>query len=308
MPQIFISYSRQDLLIAQQLEQAFEANGFSVWRDQESLYGGQQWPKAIGEAIAGCDYFLIAWSQHANTSHFVDLEWNIALALRKTIIPCLLDETPLPPSLSALNGVFLKDFSIDVSQILKTLKQTVPSSDPEHNAQLIRRLGEIVLREPEKVAKEAKILFSQQGWSVQGNVYQAAGNIHVTIASSAEKPEKKLLQKWQTWIVFATAIIALIVALLDFPEKITKIIPDQPTSHLRGLVKDSKGEPISEAIITVDKLPGQKVLTTTDGGFYIKKIPGQFGERVRVYVAKEGYQKYNEYITLPGPANIVLKK
>ena len=43
--------------------QDLRAHGITVWRDQDSLYGGQNWPKAIGEAIAAHDVLLLVWSQ-----------------------------------------------------------------------------------------------------------------------------------------------------------------------------------------------------------------------------------------------------
>lgn len=57
MPNLFLSYSRKDLPVVQQLEQALQANSHSVWRDVESIRGGEQWPKAIGEGIAANDFF-----------------------------------------------------------------------------------------------------------------------------------------------------------------------------------------------------------------------------------------------------------
>ena len=95
MPSVFLSYARADLEIVQQLEQGLIQNNVSVWRDQEKIRGGQKWPKVLGEKIASNDYFLLAWSKHALDSHFVEFEWCTAVALKKTIIPCLLDNTPL---------------------------------------------------------------------------------------------------------------------------------------------------------------------------------------------------------------------
>jgi hypothetical protein len=47
--------------------------------------------------------------------------------------------------------------------------------------------------------------------------------------------------------------------------------------------------------------------TNSFGGFYFEKIARKFGERVRVYVYRQGRSLHNEYVTLPGPATIVLK-
>jgi len=37
-----MSYSRDDLSAVQPLERALQAHNITVWRDQESIYGGQQ--------------------------------------------------------------------------------------------------------------------------------------------------------------------------------------------------------------------------------------------------------------------------
>ena len=94
MPSVFLSYSRHDLFLIEQLEAQLNAQPkISIWRDQEKIYGGQKWPKVLGEAIADQDVVLLAWSKHAAASHFVEFEWTTAIALKKTIIPCLLDAT-----------------------------------------------------------------------------------------------------------------------------------------------------------------------------------------------------------------------
>ena len=78
MAKVFLSYARRDLPTLQPLLQDLGAHGITIWRDQDSLYGGQHWPKAIGEAIAAHDVLLLVWSQEAVASHFVEFEWNTA--------------------------------------------------------------------------------------------------------------------------------------------------------------------------------------------------------------------------------------
>ena len=88
MPTVFLSYSREDLPLIEQLEAQLKSHPkISIWRDQEKIYGGQKWLKVLGEAIADRDVFLLAWSKNAAASHFVELEWNTAIALKKTIVP-----------------------------------------------------------------------------------------------------------------------------------------------------------------------------------------------------------------------------
>lgn len=65
MHKAFVSYSRDDVFQVEEIDRALQENGVTLWRDQQSLYGGQQWPKAIGEAIATNDFFLLIWSKNA---------------------------------------------------------------------------------------------------------------------------------------------------------------------------------------------------------------------------------------------------
>ena len=96
MPTIFLSYSRADLPLIEQLEAQLKSHqDISIWRDQEQIYGGQKWPKVLGEAIAAQDVFLLAWSKNAAASHFVEFEWCTAIALKKTIVLYLLDSSSL---------------------------------------------------------------------------------------------------------------------------------------------------------------------------------------------------------------------
>jgi hypothetical protein len=143
MAESFISYARAGLDVVQRLEQVLVANGIAVWRDQKSIRGGEQWPKAIGEAISATDCLILVWSKHAAQSHFVEFEWNTAIALRKTILPCLFDETRLPAALSAINAVDGRQLDDTLPKILDALEKAAPAAEPAHNSAVIAQLGSL---------------------------------------------------------------------------------------------------------------------------------------------------------------------
>lgn len=99
MPTIFLSYSRQDAAFVAELEKRLCAGGWSVWRDVHSLRAGDRWPRKLGEAIAGCEALLLIWSNTAAHSDFVELEWTIAVAMKRQIGILVLDREPLPATL-----------------------------------------------------------------------------------------------------------------------------------------------------------------------------------------------------------------
>ena len=224
MPNVFLSYSREDLAVARRLDQALTTSGIAVWRDQESLYGGQQWPKAIGEAIATHDVLLLAWSKHAAASHFVGFEWTTALALRKTILPCFLDETPLPPALSAINGLEMHALEAGLPKLLQALQRSVATTDSARRKDVLDRLQEVNSADPADVVEAAKVVFSQQGWAVQGPVYQAAGDMHLILERPSEKAPKTILEKWRTWVALFGSLLMVAALALGLWDKGSKIV------------------------------------------------------------------------------------
>lgn len=170
MPSVFLSYSRTDLPLIEQLEARLTnpPSDLSIWRDQEKIRGGAKWPKVLGEAIADQDVFLLAWSKNSATSHFVEFEWCTAIALKKTIVPCLLDDTPLAASLRTFHGYQAHD----VAGLLNSLR-AAPPAESERRAPVLRKLNEITTTEEKAVVEQVKAIFAQQQWTVQGNVYQA---------------------------------------------------------------------------------------------------------------------------------------
>src|SRR5262249_37403292 len=152
----------------------------------------------------------LVWSQEAAASHWVEFEWNTALALQKSILPCWLDQTPLPPMLSAINGIDARLPNEALPKILHALQQPVTPPQPEQRARAITTLGGITATDPAEVVRTAKAMFMQQGWHVQGNVYQAGGDIHVTLAPQPASPARTWLDKWQMWGVCLAALLSLI--------------------------------------------------------------------------------------------------
>ncbi len=170
---VFLSYCRDNIAEAQQIQQQLQSQGITVWRDQESIYGGQQWPKIIGESIAVRKLFVLLWSEAAANSHFVEFEWNTALALKKIIIPILLDDTPLPSALSSFQALKFPLTEESLSLILSSKALSLSNSDKQES--VIRELKSIP-KEPEKAIESAKAIYQQDKWVVHGDVIQNFGN------------------------------------------------------------------------------------------------------------------------------------
>jgi hypothetical protein len=125
-------------------------------------------------------------------------------------------------------------------------------------------------------------------------------------------PDKKFWTKTKTLIASIILVLTLISLLTDLPKKINDaynlIVGDELISTpLRGRVINSLGNPIEGAILKIDELPSDSVITTSDGGFYFADVPGKPGDRIRLYIFSPSQNSHNEYVTLPGPVTIKLE-
>jgi hypothetical protein len=60
---------------------------------------------------------------------------------------------------------------------------------------VLDRLQEISSTNPSEVVEAARTVFRQQWWGVQGNVYQAARDVHLIVERPAAKAQKTILEK-----------------------------------------------------------------------------------------------------------------
>jgi hypothetical protein len=90
MSHIFISYSSKNRDFALRLADKL-GRFYKVWIDREGLEGGQEWEKAIEDALTSCALFLVLVSPESNDSDWVARETILAEKLRKNRVPLLLN-------------------------------------------------------------------------------------------------------------------------------------------------------------------------------------------------------------------------
>src|SRR5579872_4358255 len=106
MPDIFISYSRQDAEQAQLLTELLTSAGLSVWIDQSGIEVATSWSGEIVDAIEECKAFIVLLSTASTESTNVIKEVALATEKKKKILPLDLEPVPLPRDLQyALAGI-----------------------------------------------------------------------------------------------------------------------------------------------------------------------------------------------------------
>lgn len=107
-PGVFIAYVQEDLALAKKLYSALEKRGFRPWLDKKKLLPGQNWPRAIEDAIKTSDFFVACFSRRSTTKRgSFHSELRYALSCAATVpldeiffIPLRFEKCVVPPRVS----------------------------------------------------------------------------------------------------------------------------------------------------------------------------------------------------------------
>jgi TPR repeat protein len=106
---VFISYSRDDLEFADQLDAALNGCGFECVIDRQGISGGEDWKRRLGNLISEADTVVFVLSPTSARSEICAWEVEEATRLGKRILPVIcrpLEGATPPPRLRDLNYIF----------------------------------------------------------------------------------------------------------------------------------------------------------------------------------------------------------
>ena len=105
MPDVFISYAREDREKAESIAECFTSIGYDVWWDLES-FPGSNFANNIEAVIRGAEAVIVLWSQVSINSDFVVADAKLALE-EDVYIPVSLDgvSVPLPFGVRHIHGL-----------------------------------------------------------------------------------------------------------------------------------------------------------------------------------------------------------
>jgi TolB-like protein len=94
MPDVFLSYSREDQATAQRFAQGFETAGLSVWWDA-TLRSGEAYDEVTEDALRTAKAVVVLWSPRSVVSRWVRAEATIA-DRNKTLTPVMIEPCERP--------------------------------------------------------------------------------------------------------------------------------------------------------------------------------------------------------------------
>jgi hypothetical protein len=150
MGHIFISYSRRDAEIVDQIVEKMQEAGFKVWIDREAIKVGKTWRVQIVQAIDGCDAFVLMLSSNSAVSDNVRKEIDLSQGSGRAIFILRLDSVKLPAEilyqLVGLQHIDLQKSGVEkgAHQLIDALKEHFGTVKPA-DGQTVRQ-AELVFR------------------------------------------------------------------------------------------------------------------------------------------------------------------
>ena len=94
LPDIFLSYNREDHFTARRFAEAFEAQGFNVWWDA-TLRSGEAYDEVTEKALRDAKAVVVLWSKRSVVSRWVRSEATVA-DRNKTLVPVMIEPCEWP--------------------------------------------------------------------------------------------------------------------------------------------------------------------------------------------------------------------
>ncbi|MFZ0428772.1 MAG: tetratricopeptide repeat protein [Acidobacteriota bacterium] len=157
---LFISCSSSDQPAARRVAQVIAGLGFTSKASADDVYADHSWPSLIGQEIVDRDALLLLWSKDAASSRTVQFEWSAALALKKPVIPCLLDDTPLDPALMDLSRIGIDELQDSLPSIFSGIAGQGSNQAANDATRLLENLRRIPPAAPEEMATVATLILS----------------------------------------------------------------------------------------------------------------------------------------------------
>jgi len=113
--EIFISYSHADTDIVTKCKEAYQALGFTVLIDSDTLRSGQSWNDELKKMIEQAKIFQLFWSENSKKSKSVKKEWQHALQCKKAVgfIRPVYWDKPLPEPPNDLSDIHFQYMPFD---------------------------------------------------------------------------------------------------------------------------------------------------------------------------------------------------
>lgn len=121
---IFISYSRQDRDVVDQICNALDDSNISYFRDIYDIAISSTFTQTLADSILSCKFVLFIGSKHSFASSYTSKEVSFAYQNHKPILPLLIDDSQMPVNYSFMfsDVQCLKLLNTPLSRLVSDIK------------------------------------------------------------------------------------------------------------------------------------------------------------------------------------------
>lgn len=136
---VFISYSRKDKTLADEVQQYLIDEGFPHWRDTQ-LKIGFPWRPAIDNAINFCPVMVVIVTAASMNSSYVTYEWSYAMGLGKMVIPLVFEPKDIHPKIQEIEFLNFQNGNREWDELKSAIKNGIQQIEPDEVKQASQSL------------------------------------------------------------------------------------------------------------------------------------------------------------------------
>jgi len=134
LPDIFLSYNREDQGTARRFAEGFEREGFKVWWDV-TLRSGEAYDRVTEKALREAKAVVVLWSRKSVESRWVRAEATLA-DRNRTLVPAMIEPCDRPIMFELTQTADLSHWTGDASEriwqaFLKDVRRFVGAGDAQ---------------------------------------------------------------------------------------------------------------------------------------------------------------------------------
>jgi hypothetical protein len=133
MPDVFVSYNREDLPIAQRIVDGLVHEGLNVWLDME-LKAGENYDEITEERLRDAKAVVVLWSSRSVKSRWVRAEATIG-ARKSTLVPAMIEECDRPVMFELIQTTDLSKWQGDLADpawrnLVEVIRNRIAAAPP----------------------------------------------------------------------------------------------------------------------------------------------------------------------------------
>jgi|JI10StandDraft_1071094.scaffolds.fasta_scaffold19946_2 formylglycine-generating enzyme required for sulfatase activity len=133
MPDVFVSYNREDLPIAQRVVDGLVHEGLNVWLDME-LKAGENYDEITEERLRGAKAVVVLWSSRSVKSRWVRAEATIGQR-KSTLVPAMIEECDRPVMFELVQTTDLSKWEGDLAdpqwrKLVNVIRDRIAAAPP----------------------------------------------------------------------------------------------------------------------------------------------------------------------------------